>query len=134
MVRGDYDEAEDRFMESLKVNRAIGNQAGEAATLSQLGIMAARAGRLREGLRLVIVSYVLSQQIGHAQAQQTWQNATAMASDLGYDQAQYDTEKEAALASYAEDRGDALLREAFPEGWAEGLPDGGASEGAPGDE
>jgi hypothetical protein len=29
--------------------------------------------------------------------------------------------------------GEALLRAAFPEGWAEGQPDGGASEDASGD-
>jgi tetratricopeptide (TPR) repeat protein len=36
MVRGDYDEAEDRFEESLAINREIGDREGEAATLHQM--------------------------------------------------------------------------------------------------
>src|SRR5207249_410961 len=45
--RGDYEEAERRYRESLEINERLGDQSGMASSYHQLGILARRPRRLR---------------------------------------------------------------------------------------
>jgi hypothetical protein len=49
-ARGDYEEAERRYRQSLTIKEGLGNAAGLATTLSQLGVLRVETGNVAEGI------------------------------------------------------------------------------------
>ncbi len=115
VYEGKYGAARASFQRALQMRQAIGDKAGEAATWANLGIMAAQQEQLDAGLRLVALSFLLLQSIGHAQLQQVQPWVVKLASQLNYTQEQFDAMIKEVVAAYQQDRGAALLRAAVGE-------------------
>ena len=64
LTRGDLDEAERLFRESLAIDREIGNRQGEATSLRNLGNIAEARGDLAEAERLHRESLAIKREIG----------------------------------------------------------------------
>ena len=88
-------------------------RAGEAATFAQLGIMAAQRGRVQEGLRLVALSAILLQAVGHADLRRVQPWVNDLASQLGYTQEQFDAMLGEVQEAYQRDLGQGLVEAAF---------------------
>jgi len=69
--RGDYDEALDWYRKALEIDEQLGNRAGMASTISQLGILATKQERPEEAVPLNLRSLSLRLEIGSPEA---WKN------------------------------------------------------------
>lgn len=114
-----YQMAREEFERSLEVTQEIGDRAGEAATFGQLGFLAARLGRQEAGMRLAAVGGMLLTEIGHADADDVREWVNEQASQLNYDQEQFETMLREVFAAYQADRGRRLIEAAFPDGSGE---------------
>jgi tetratricopeptide (TPR) repeat protein len=112
--KGDYEAARDKFEKSMKIKQQIGDRAGEASTFHQLGSLSWNRGNIQEGLRLIALSYLINDSIGHDNAQLALDNLSVMASDLKYSEESFKAMLKDVTESYAKDRGQSLLTAAFP--------------------
>ena len=112
----DYDAARAGFHRALDIRQAIADRAGEAATWHQLGFLAAAQGRRAEGARLVALCFLIDQSIGHGDAEKTFAALVGLASELQYTQEQFAAMLREVAEAYARERGQGLLRAAFPDG------------------
>ena len=113
---GNYAAAREKFAKALAMRQQIGNRAGEAATFYQLGAIAARAGAdLSSAAKLVGLCFLIDQAIGHGDARSDLQSFRGFCSQLGLTEPQIHTLLAEISRSYQQDRGRALLREAFPD-------------------
>jgi hypothetical protein len=114
--QGNYAAAREQFMEVLIIRQQLGNRSGEADTWYQLGFLAKALGKPSEGLRLVALSYLIDQAIGHADTDSGWRALAKMASELLYTQEQMETLLQQVVQAYEADRGHGLLEAAFGHG------------------
>lgn len=115
LEQGKHERARIEFVGALEILREIGDRSGEAATWAQLGILAADCmNREPEGLSLLIISLKIFAEMRAARAEQVESWINSIASELEHDQEMFNKQVEAAISSYQEDRGQSLLREAFP--------------------
>jgi tetratricopeptide (TPR) repeat protein len=110
---GDYEAAREKFQRSLEIKQQIGDRYGEAATFYQLGMMAAEKGKLREGINLVALCFIIDHSIGHGDVENDFQAVAGMAQQLGYNQEQLNELLQEVALAYGADRGAGLLKEAF---------------------
>jgi tetratricopeptide (TPR) repeat protein len=68
--RGDYEEAERLYRESLEIKERLGNLAGKAATLYQLGVLRWGQGRKAEAEELLRQALDIFERIGHRRAKE----------------------------------------------------------------
>jgi tetratricopeptide (TPR) repeat protein/CHAT domain-containing protein len=110
---GDYDAARDKSQNSLAFKQQIGDRVGEAATFYQLGIVADKTGRLVESARLVALSYLIIQSIGHVDVKYALQGLSQIAARLNYTQEQVEAMLREVSEAYEADRGAGLIQAAF---------------------
>ncbi|MFN0128663.1 MAG: hypothetical protein ACKV19_18485 [Verrucomicrobiales bacterium] len=110
---GDWPEARKLGGEEQKALQAIGDRAGEAATLAQIGMVAVSAKNLPIAARCTAIAYLLLEKIGATQKEQAFNNLIGMASDLRLDQAGFDNLLREAAEAYQRDRGAELVSRAF---------------------
>ena len=115
LQEGHYEAAREKFDRSLKIKQQLGDRAGEAATWHQLGILAAKLGRGAEGARLVTLSFLIGRSIGHADAEKASRSLAVAAQELDYTAEQLQALLKEVAGSYKADRGQALLKAAFPD-------------------
>jgi tetratricopeptide (TPR) repeat protein len=113
---GDHAAAREKFHKALEIKQAIGDRAGEAQSLYQIGFLAHKMGRGHLGARLVAICFLIDQAIGHGKAESDFRSLSALCSQLGYDQAQFDAMLTEARAAYQGDRGRTLIERALPDG------------------
>jgi len=105
--------AREKFAKSLAIRQAIGDRAGEAATLHQIGFIAWQRARKDIGIRLVGMCLVIESAIASGGAKETMRNISGMAGELGLDQAGIDAMLREAAEAHERDRGAELVRQAF---------------------
>ena len=110
-----YAAARDKFAKALAMRQQIGDRPGEAATLYQLGLVAAGDNNLQAAAKLVAVGFLLFQAMGHGDIQQAGQTFLAICAKLNLTEDQVRALLKAVSESYRQDRGAALLKEAFPD-------------------
>ncbi|HYH69634.1 MAG TPA: tetratricopeptide repeat protein, partial [Urbifossiella sp.] len=115
MLQGDYPAARDTTHRALEIQRREGDVAGQADSHYQLGCVALHQGRHEAGVRLIAACVLIEQQIGYKDAPKDLDGLLVLCQRLGYDEAQIRDMFADVAKSYAHDRGDALLREAFPD-------------------
>jgi tetratricopeptide (TPR) repeat protein len=113
MIRGDRNSARGKLEKAIKIMQQIGDRAGEAAAFRQLGILAWEEGRVREGMRLVALGWLINSFIYHVDAQSDVKNLSVMASELGYTQEQLEAMMKEVTEAYGKDRGRGLINAAF---------------------
>ena len=95
------------------MRQAIGDRAGEAATLYAIGVVGWRNGRREVGIRLAAMATGLLAAIGAAEQRQVMQNLETMAGQLGLDRKGYEEAVREGGDQYQRDRGAALVQAAF---------------------
>jgi hypothetical protein len=110
---GDYPSASGHLGRALGLSQQVGNRASEADAWHELGCLAAKLGRVEEGMRLVAVSFLIHQEIGHAYGDKARRTLAVMAAGLGKDAPWLDAFLHDVVAAYRTDRGDDLLDKAF---------------------
>jgi tetratricopeptide (TPR) repeat protein len=110
---GDYASAREKFARALQMRQTIGDRYGEAATFFQIGSLAHQTGRGDLGVRLVAICWLIDRAIGHGDTESDFRNLSALCSQLGYDQAQFEAMLAEAAEGYRADRGRALVEQAF---------------------
>lgn len=113
---GDYYAVRERLWKAMKIRKKIGGQAAEAATIHQIGFLAWEFGRSQEGLRLVVLAYLMLSDMGNANAKRGFEVLIEMASKLNYTQQQLDVLQQEVAEAYRKDRGQGLIEAAFPRG------------------
>jgi tetratricopeptide (TPR) repeat protein len=111
--QGDYGAAREKFQKALAMLQQLGDRAGEAATFAQLGILAAQLGRSEAGLRLVTLSAMLLQSLGHADLKRVEPWVNGLASQLNYTQGQFQAMLRQVAEAYRKDGGRGLVEAAF---------------------
>jgi tetratricopeptide (TPR) repeat protein len=114
MKKGEYEAAHENFEKSMKIRQQIGDRAGEAATFYQLGILSWERDPTQNGLRLVALSYLINNSIGHERTKTSFENLSLMASKLKYTQESFDYALKEVADAYRKDRGQSLIDAAFP--------------------
>ena len=66
--RGDYDTAEQRYQAALTITEELGDRAGAATTLSQLGILRTDQGRAADAVGYQVQSLAIRAELGLADA------------------------------------------------------------------
>jgi hypothetical protein len=112
---GNYAAAREKFGKSLAIEQQIGDRAGEAATFYQLGMLAARQRHLVPAAKLVGLCFVIDQAIGHGHVESDLKSFLGLCSQLGLSEPQVRSLVGEIGKSYEQDRGRALLKEAFPD-------------------
>ena len=107
--RDNYDLAHEKFQKALEISQQIGDKAGEAATFAGIGVMAAKEGHIREGLRLVALGATIMDSIGHANLEQVVPWIDGLASTLGYSQDLIEAMYEETTEAYRQDQGRGLV-------------------------
>ena len=74
--RGDYEEAERRYRQSLEINERLGDQSGMASSVSQLGILAGQLGRSGDSIAFHVQALAIRLRL---QVPQVLINARALA-------------------------------------------------------
>jgi len=87
--RGEYEVARQRFETALRISQEIGDRIGEAQPFSQLGIMASERSRIKEGLRLIVLSAMILRYFSHADLKHVEPWVNGLASELNYTQEQF---------------------------------------------
>ena len=113
LIDGNHEAVHDLLVNALRIQQTSGGIVGEAAAFHQLGILYWKMGCLQEGFRLVALSYVIVNSIGHEKAKMSLENLNVMASNLNYSPEIIDTIIEEVTESYRQDRGQSLLAVAF---------------------
>ncbi|MEA2045031.1 MAG: tetratricopeptide repeat protein [Euryarchaeota archaeon] len=111
--RDNYDLAHERYQKSLEISQQIGDKAGEAATFAGIGVMAAKEGHTKEGLRLVALGATIMDSIGHANLEQIVPWINGLASTLGYSQERIEAMYEETAKAYRQDKGWGLVEAAL---------------------
>jgi hypothetical protein len=115
LKEGNYPAARDRFGKSLAMRQQIGDRAGEAATFFQLGVIADQEDHLLPAAKLLGLCFLIDQGIGHGDTQQDLRAFLRLCERLGLPEPQVRALLDEIAESYQQDRGRALLREAFPD-------------------
>jgi len=115
LQQGDHPAARENFRRALIIWWRIGDPAGEATTLYQFGSVGVLEGRPEAGARLIAACVVIEQRIGHGDTAQDIRTLLGLCQKLGYDETRVQTLLDEVAASLARDRGQSLLRDAFPE-------------------
>jgi len=110
---GNYDAAREKFQKSLPIKQQIGDRAGEAATFFQLGMLAKEMGNVPGSVKLVGLCLVLDQAIGHGDTRSDLRTFRQQCAHLEYSEQQIQQLLQEIGASYQQDRGEALIKEAF---------------------
>jgi tetratricopeptide (TPR) repeat protein len=113
LKEGAYLEAREKFERALTMHQRIGDCAGEAVTWFQLGVLAVQLGNAAEGLRLVGLCYLIHRAIGHRNTDGDLKAVAQLAERLDYTHDQLMAVLQETSDSYANDKGTALLRQAF---------------------
>jgi hypothetical protein len=113
--QGRYDEARAGFDAALRIRRAIGDRAGEAAGFFQLGSLARGKGQGRGGASLIAICWLINQSIDHGDAESDLGNLLTVCQELGLDEEGIKSLVEEAASAYVKDRGDSLIRQIFDE-------------------
>jgi tetratricopeptide (TPR) repeat protein len=129
--QGSLNAAESGLLKALAIRRKIRDVSGEGTTVTNLGhLLFQRDGMTKAALQILMIGTFMLDSINHIDRNNAWKNVRAMRSRMmELDQLSLSQAKElmqTTQSAFIEDRGEALLRAAFPEGWAEGL---GAAEG-----
>ena len=111
--QGEYEAARKKFETALEMRQQIGDRAGVAATLTNIGIMAAKEGHAREGLRLAALGATIMDAIGHANIEQVVPWIDSLASTLGYSQELIEAMYEESAEAYRQDKGWGLVEAAL---------------------
>jgi len=110
---GDYRAAREKFGQALTMRQQIGDRAGAAATFAQLGILAAQGGRAEPGLRLLVLSALILQALGHADLRRVEPWVNQLIAQLNYSPAQLKALLQEVAAAYQADGGRGLVAAAF---------------------
>ena len=114
MKAGDYNSAYEKLKVALKISQQVGDKAREAATFHQLGFLAAAQGRLRAGLHLVAIAYMMFASIGHADTQTCFRALSKMTMELKCTQEQFNSIQKYVEEAYSKGSGQGLIDAAFP--------------------
>jgi tetratricopeptide (TPR) repeat protein len=114
--QGNYVAVRDQFTQVLTIYQQIGDRSGEAATWYSLGFLAKVLGKPSEGVRLVVLCYLIDQAIDHTDTDSDWCALAGMASELHYTQEQIEMLLQQVAEAYEADRGRGLLEAAFGHG------------------
>jgi tetratricopeptide (TPR) repeat protein len=114
--QGNYVAVRDQFTQVLTIYQQIGDRSGEAATWYSLGFLAKVLGKPSEGVRLVVLCYLIDQAIDHTDTDSDWRALAGMASELHYTQEQIEMLLQQVAEAYEADRGRGLLEAAFGHG------------------
>jgi tetratricopeptide (TPR) repeat protein len=110
---GEYHSASGHLGRSLRLSQQVRNRASEADAWHELGCLAAKLGRVEEGMGLVAVSFLIHKEIGHAHGDKARRTLAVMAAGLGKDTQWLDACLHDVVVAYQTDRGDDLLDKAF---------------------
>ena len=113
MERDNYDLAHEKYQKSLEISQQIGDKAGEAATFAGIGVMAAKEGHTKEGLRLVALGAPIMDSIGHANIEQIMPWIDGLVSTFGYSQERIEAMYEETAEAYRQDKGWGLVEAAL---------------------
>lgn len=106
------------YQQALSMRRAVGDPDGEARTLSGMGILAHTIDKPAAGFKLVLLGATLLARRGISAPSWLTEALQTQTGQLGYNEAQVDALRTEVIAGYANDPGDSLIHEAFPEGVA----------------
>jgi tetratricopeptide (TPR) repeat protein len=112
---GNDEAARGNLLKTLRITQREGIAMGEAPAFFQLGYMAHRLGRLDEGVRLVALSFLINEGIGHRNAEASFKVLSQMATRIGYTNKLFHAMLNEVRQEYVKDRGWGLLTKAFPE-------------------
>ncbi len=112
---GKLNDARDKLTKSLAILQMIGQKAMEATVWQRLGILASVMDRGQEGVPMIALCYLLDQSIGHGDTESDLQVLCHYCSELSYTQEQFVEMLQTTAESYQRDRGQILLRAAFPD-------------------
>jgi tetratricopeptide (TPR) repeat protein len=115
MRQGMRPAAREGFTRALLLRQKVGDRVGEGATLFQLGMLARAMGRAEAGVLLVAICWMIDLAVGHGDETSDLQSLLSICRELDYSQEQFDAMIEEARAGYEADRGQELIRKAFPD-------------------
>ena len=108
-----------KFLTALAIHQEVGDQPGEATTLSVIGTIAWEIGVREVGLKLMILGYDLMEQTGHHDARKLKDQAEMYLFGQYFLQTGVDRSveemRERAQNEYDRDHGWGLIQEAFPD-------------------
>jgi len=114
MNQGRYDEAKEYYKKSLSISEELGNRAGVAQTLHNLGNLANDLNKPELAFRFTTIALFMFASMGHADAQKAMSNLAILVQKLGYDEAKLNSELNKIVQEFNQ-RGyeliDELLRE-----------------------
>jgi len=111
--REEYKKGADKLRKSLAINRRIGGKSREAINLFQLGLTAARMGRVEEGLHLVALSVSIVGAGNSSISSEIRPAIDVLISEAGYTEEQFDALCQDVAKTYKRDRGQSLIDTAF---------------------
>jgi tetratricopeptide (TPR) repeat protein len=112
-AQGDLASARPYFERALEVWQGRGERGREATAFFQLGGVALQLGRVAQGIRLVAVCCLINREIGDAATADDWQTLVELATQLGWSEADLESELRKVARAYQSDRGRGLLAAAF---------------------
>jgi tetratricopeptide (TPR) repeat protein len=117
--QGDTRKALQKFLTALALRQEVGDQPGEATTLSVIGTIAWETGARVVGIELMILGYDLMEQLGHHDARKLKDQAEMYLCRQYFLQTGVDLSveemRERAQSEYSDDRAWGLIHEAFPD-------------------
>jgi len=113
LATGDYRAAREKFGQALTIFQQIGDRAGAAATFYQLGFLAWEMGRREPGLRLLVLSALILQALGHAHLRRVGPTVNQLIAQLNYSPPQLEALLQEVSAAYQTDGGRGLVAAAF---------------------
>ncbi|VVB67000.1 Tetratricopeptide repeat protein [uncultured archaeon] len=114
MIKSDHNSAHEELEKAIEIMQQIGDRAGEATAFQLLGILAREEGRVREGMQLVALGWLINSSIHHVDAQDDAKILSIMASELGYTKRIIKAVIKKVAAAYKKDKGKGLVKAAFP--------------------
>jgi hypothetical protein len=112
-VGGGRGEVKIAFGLLIRMRQRLGDRYGEGATLYQLGQLAFQVGAKTDGVRLVVMGFLIIQAIGHGEAQNYLANLLGLCQQLGYNEDQVQSVVQETAEAYQQDAGWGLLARAF---------------------
>ena len=112
-AQGELGAAQSYYERARKVWQERGDRHREAIGFFHLGRVAVKLGREDEGTRLVVLCFLINQEIEHADTEMNWRTLTDLAKHLDYSQEQLDWLLREVAAAYQADHGRGLVQAAF---------------------
>jgi hypothetical protein len=113
MATRNYPSARERLQKSLLIKQQIGNKAGEAASFSQLGVLARQMKHSHGAATLLGVCYLLDRSIGHGDTASDLQALETVAAESGLGPEDLQSLLTGVEEAYKTDQGWGLIKVAF---------------------